>query len=179
MKHARAALAVALTLLCGAIAHAAQDPRAIPLVDQRGVSFTLADLKGQPVAVTFVASRCTDVCPISNAEFATLAQRLERAGTKATLVTITLDPGYDTPFVMSRLAHEMKADPLRWRMASGSPADVTALMHAFGVTAKQNKAGIPDAHSSFVYILDRNGRLHRTLLLSTHLPDDAARALQS
>jgi protein SCO1 len=167
-----------LVLLCTALARGAQDPRTIPLLDQRGTPFTLADLRGRPVAVTFVASRCTDVCPISNAAFASLARKLARDGKAAVLVTITLDPRYDTPFVMSQLAREMDADPKRWLLASGSQANVTALMHAFGIVVRADKAGIPDEHSSFVYVLDRHGRLQRTLLLSNHLVDDASHALE-
>ena len=175
----RQALALVFVVLCTALARGAQDPRTLPLVDQRGVQFTLAALKGQPLAVTFVATRCTDVCPIANSAFYSLGRRLAHDGTRATLVTVTLDPTYDSPFVMSRLAHEMDADPVRWRLASGSPEDVQALMHAFGITVQDDKAGIPDAHSSFVYILDRNGRLKRTLLLSTHVVDEASGALKT
>jgi protein SCO1/2 len=184
MRHARNIagastwFALVLMILCSALARAAQDPRQIPLVDQRGASFTLAALKGRAVAVTFVASRCSDVCPISNAAFQTLARRLASSGSNATLVTITLDPGYDTPFVMSRVARAMDADPNRWRVASGAPQDVASLMHAFGVTVRNDKAGIPEEHSSFVYVFDRDGRLRRTLLLSTHVVDDAAAALR-
>jgi protein SCO1/2 len=173
-----ASLALVFVILCSALARAAQDPREIPLVDQRGASFTLASLKGKPVAVTFVASRCTDVCPISNAAFQTLAKRLASSGSTATLLTITLDPDYDTPFVMSRIARAMDADPNRWRIASGTPRDVALLMHAFGITVRDDKSGIPEEHSSFVYVFDRNGKLRRTLLLSTHVVDEAAAALR-
>ena len=174
----RASFAFVLVLLCSALARAAQDPREIPLVDQRGAPFTLAALRGRAVAVTFVASRCSDVCPISNAAFQTLAKRLANSGSTAALVTITLDPGYDSPFVMSRVARAMDTDPNRWRVASGTPRDIASLMRAFGISVHDDKAGVPDAHSSFVYVFDRNGRLRRTLLLSTHVVDDAAAALR-
>jgi len=174
----RTALVLGLVLLCTAFARGAQDPRAIALVDQHGTPFSLATLRGEPVAVTFVASRCTDVCPMSNAMFSSLAKKLARDGKPAVLVTITLDPRYDTPFVMSRLARQFDADSGRWRLASGPEKNVRALMRAFGVVVGNDKTGVPDAHSSFVYVLDRRGRLTRTLLLSTHLVDDAARALE-
>jgi cytochrome oxidase Cu insertion factor (SCO1/SenC/PrrC family) len=37
------------------------------LVDQRGTPFTLHGLRGKPVVLTFVATRCTDACPIAAA----------------------------------------------------------------------------------------------------------------
>jgi cytochrome oxidase Cu insertion factor (SCO1/SenC/PrrC family) len=39
------------------------------LVDQRNAPFSLHELRGAPVLVTFVATRCRDVCPIANALF--------------------------------------------------------------------------------------------------------------
>lgn len=155
----------------------ADDPRSIALVDQAGVTFRLADLRGRPAVVTFVASRCTDACPIANAAFAQLRARLDRDRVTARLVTITLDPDYDTPFVMSQLARSFRANPRGWIFASGTPANVTRLMRSLGVVAVKDAKGIPEEHSSFAYVLDRGTRLSRTLLLSTSLAEDAERAL--
>jgi cytochrome oxidase Cu insertion factor (SCO1/SenC/PrrC family) len=151
------------------------DPRAIPLVDQHGMRFRLKDLRGSPVLVTFVATRCSDACPIATAMYSRLNERLHRARVAATLVEVTLDPAYDTPFVMQHYAHTYGAGNATWRLASGTPSDVRALMRAFGVTAEKNASGVPDLHSSFVYFLDARGKMSRTLMLSTNLVDDALR----
>jgi protein SCO1/2 len=172
-------LTLVLLFSCTAIACGARDPRTLTLVDQRGAPFTLADLRGRPAIVTFVATRCVDACPMANAEFLGLEKQLRADGTRATLVTVTLDPAYDTPFVMSRLAHDLDADPRDWRVASGAREDVESLMRSFGIVVRTNKDGIPDEHSNFVYVLDRNGRLARTLLLSTNLVEETARLLRS
>jgi protein SCO1/2 len=155
-----------------------EGPRAIPLVDQYGVRFRLTDLRGSPVLVTFVATRCTDACPITTVMFSRLEERLHGARVAATLVEVTLDPAYDTPFVMQQYANKFGARSADWRLASGKPADVRALMRAFGVTAVKGRDGVPDVHSSFVYVLDAKGRQSRALLLSTNLVDEALRALK-
>ena len=173
-------LVTLVLLTCVAPAGArGEDPRGYVLVDQHGARFRLADLGGRPTFVTFVASRCSDACPIADAVFARLLQRMKRQRVGANLVTITLDPDYDTPFVMARLAHEFTADPRRWRFASGDPATVRALMRAFGIIAKNDARGIPDVHSTFVYLLDGHVRLARTLLLSTDFVDEALRAARA
>jgi protein SCO1 len=177
VRAAAAALAFAGCVLGGA-AGAATDAAHRPLVDQLGAHFRIADLRGKPVAVTFVASRCTDACPIANAQFARLQERLTRGHIAATLLTVTLDPAYDTPFVMAAQAHQYGADGRIWRLASGMQSDVRAVMHAFNVTAEANGNGAPEVHSSFVYILSARGKLARTLLLSTNLPDEATAALR-
>jgi cytochrome oxidase Cu insertion factor (SCO1/SenC/PrrC family) len=136
----------------------------VPLVDQTGAPFYLRDLVGRPTAVTFVATRCQDTCPIVNAVFSRLAQGSPRAR----LVTISLDPGYDTPFVISNFARELQARTPEWRFVTGHSADVARVLAAFGVVVEKGADGIPDAHSDFIYVLDRHGRLKMTLPLSTH-----------
>ena len=153
------------------------DVRAIPLVDQSGAAFRILDLRGRPALLTFVATRCADACPIANVAFDRLRARLRHDRIDARLVTITLDPVYDTPFVMSKLARSLHADPNEWVFASGRPADVRRLMRSLGVIAVSGKSDIPDQHSTFVYVLDRRARLVRTLLLSTNLEDAAEQAL--
>jgi len=128
--------------------------------------------------VTFVASRCNDACPIANAEFARLAQQLRRDRVALRLLTITMDPAYDTPFVMAGIARQYRADPARWQFCSGPPSEVRRVMAAFGVVTERGRDGVPDVHSTFVYVLDEHGRVAQKLLLSTTLPDDAERALK-
>jgi cytochrome oxidase Cu insertion factor (SCO1/SenC/PrrC family) len=156
----------------------AAGPAAIPIVDQRGGTFSLAALPQRFVAVTFVASRCADACPIANALFAKLQKRIIQSGRSLALVTLTLDPDFDTPFVMSKLGASFNADPAVWHLASGKPANIRGLMHAFGVAVQPDEKGIPDEHTSAVYILDTQRKLRTILLLSTSLPDDVFAATQ-
>jgi protein SCO1/2 len=156
----------------------AEDPRQIPLVDQDGMVFRLAGLRGEPVVLTFVASRCRDACPLADALFARLSSRLAHDGLPARLVTITLDPDYDTPRVMARVARRYRAVANLWRFASGKPADVRRLMRALGVETTQDPRGIPELHTTFAYILDRRIRLADTLFLSPDLVNEVEDALR-
>jgi cytochrome oxidase Cu insertion factor (SCO1/SenC/PrrC family) len=162
--------ALLIVLWCSGspLAAPADDVRAIPLVDQSGAVFRILDLRGRPALLTFVATRCTDACPIANVAFDRLRSRLQHD---------RIDPAYDTPFVMSRLAHSLRADTQDWVFASGRPADVERLMRSLGVLAVTGKSGIPDQHSTFVYVLDRRARLTRSLLLSTDIGQQVEQAL--
>lgn len=166
----------AATLAAPAAAASAPVANALPLIDQGGERFTLASLHGRPVVMTFVATRCSDACPLADAAFAQLQRRLP-ARSDALLLTVTLDPRYDTPFVMARQAHAMGADIRRWRLASGAPGDVARLMRAFGVVTQMDEKGIPDVHSTVIFLLDRKGRLAKQLLLSTNTVDAVLAAL--
>jgi protein SCO1 len=169
---------VAACLTLAAPSLAAPNPTRVPLVDQTGSNFRIADLAGTPVVVTFVATRCSDACPIANAVFSRLKSRLARDRARAMLLTVTLDPAFDSPFVMARTSHQYDADPSRWRFVSGTQGDVRALMKAYGVTAIPDKHGIPESHSSFVYVLDGKGHLAKTLLLSSNLVDEVSELLR-
>ncbi len=178
LRAAKAALACAVLIASTLAAARADDLRSIPLTDQRGDAFTLGGLAGKPLMVTFVASRCTDTCPIADAMFDRIYLRLRQEHVDARLLTVTLDPDYDTPFVMAGFAHEFDPDAGVWRFASGRPADVRRMMRAFGVVTKADRNGVPDVHTTFVYVLDRHMRRSDSLLLSTNLPQQAIDALR-
>jgi protein SCO1/2 len=177
---ARASLAAVLVSLSlhGVPAGAASDAATLAslprLVDQRGLAVGARELRGSPVFVTFVATRCSDACPIATALFGKIRERLQRRGMRATLLEVTLDPTHDTPFAMSRYAQAYgAAGASDWRFASGSPAAVRAWMRAFGVSTSFGSDGVPDEHSSFVYLFDARGTGRQTFVLSSSLVDQA------
>lgn len=149
------------------------------LVDQLGRHFTMTSLVGTPFAVTFVAARCTDACPLINAQFAAAAQRLHRANVRARLITITLDPQHDTPAVMSQLAQRFDADSRYWLLASGAAPEVRTILDLFGVVARQSRHGYPDEHTTFVYLFDARGNLTQTVLASSGLDQQLFDALRA
>ena len=112
---------------------------------------------------------------VCDALFARMQAEIELRGLDLRLLTLTLDPNYDTPFVMARFARAVEAHVPTWRFAGGAPRAVRALIHAFGVTVVSGERGIPDQHSSFAYLLDERGHLVRTFPLSSTL--SAARVL--
>jgi protein SCO1/2 len=138
------------------------------LVAQDGSTFTLPGLRGEPVALTFVSARCTDACPLVDAQFARAQALLRREHLRARLVTITLDPAHDTPAVMRALAARFDADPRVWLVASGSVENVRRVMQAFGVVAGPDRDDGPSFHSTFVYLLDADGHL-RTISLASNV----------
>ena len=169
----RCMLALAVAVVAAtASAHAAPSlsaARTASVVDQRGERFTLAALTGRPTLVTFVATRCTDACPFVNSLFGRMQAQIERHRLRLQLLTLTLDPQYDTPFVMARLARALDAHATTWRVGSGSVRAIDTLRRAFGVVVVPDRVGVPEQHSSFVYLLDEREKLVRTFPLSTNL----------
>ena len=147
------------------------------LIDQRGHSFTLSSLRGEPLIVTFVSAHCNDACPLINAQFAAASQRMKRDRLAARLLTITLDPEHDSPQSMRVLARRFDADSRYWLVAGGSLVNVHEVMRAFGVISVEGKHGYRDHHTTFIYAINANGDLAQTLLASSATDDDIVEAL--
>ena len=175
-----ASVAISMAALAPSPGGAAQSaPR---LVDQTGRTFTLQSLRGRPVIVTFISAHCTDACPLVNAQFADAARQIAQHKLNTILLTITLDPANDPPTLMRTVAKRFQADPRYWLVAGGRPSEVDQIIRAFGVVARLGKNGYREAHSTFVYVLDSNGNLRKTMLASTGLTGDivdAAGTLQT
>ncbi|MBV9333707.1 MAG: SCO family protein [Candidatus Eremiobacteraeota bacterium] len=150
------------------VAAAARQPH---LIDQRGRSFTLESLRGEPVVVTFVSAHCTDACPLIDAQFSDAARRIQAQRRNAKLVTITLDPQNDSPRTMRDLATRFEANPRYWLLAGGSVRNVENVMREFGVISKKGRDGYREEHTTFVYFFNPDGTLAQTMLASSNLSD--------
>ena len=126
------------------------------LTAQDGRAVHLSDYRGQLVAIDFIYTRCPlpDVCPRLSANFARLQKRL---GSRVALLTITLDPEYDTPAVLSEYAQRWQADPQVWRFLTGPPDDVEKIAGRFGVVYWPEENAI--THTSSTAVIDRAGKL--------------------
>jgi len=126
------------------------------LTDQSGRAVNLASFRGQVVALDFIYTRCPlpDVCPRLSANFARLQKRF--AG-KVALLSITLDPEYDTPAVLTDYAHRWNADFHTWLFLTGRPDDVQKVAGHFGVIYWPEDNAI--THTAATAVIDRSGRL--------------------
>jgi protein SCO1/2 len=115
----------------------------VPLIDQDGRRISLRDYRGKAVLVTFIYTRCpfANFCPLLSNEFASLRRDLLTTPgdlERIQLVSISLDPAWDTPPVMReyglRYLHGDAAGFSRWTFASVSPDDLKKLAEAFGLT---------------------------------------------
>ena len=102
----------------------------LELRDQDGNSQRLAsDVIGDKlVAMTFVYSSCTTICPIYSALFTQLQQQLgDRLDREVVLVTMTLDPNTDVPPRLKREAKKYSAQP-GWYYLTGDKRNVDQVL---------------------------------------------------
>ncbi len=126
------------------------------LTDQDGQAVRLSSFLGRLVAVDFIYTRCPlpDVCPRLSANFARLQKRF---ASKVELLSITLDPEYDTPAVLGEYARRWGAEPRTWHFLTGSPEDIRRVAGHFGVVYWPEDGML--THTSSTAIVDRTGHL--------------------
>jgi protein SCO1/2 len=103
---------------------------AVTLIDSRGERVPLAavlDPSG-PIVLQFIFTTCPSVCPLLSS---TLSAAQGELGAGVRLVSISIDPEYDTPARLRDYARRFKAGP-QWRFLTGSREDVAAVQKAFG-----------------------------------------------
>lgn len=164
----RAMLAAIVLAAIAALALPA-DAREARLVDQSGRAFSLTQLRGTPLVVTFVSAHCKDVCPLIDAQIGQAVTNARARDLRVRFVTITLDPERDSLADMKKLARTFGADPRYWLVAGGSIDDVHAIMRAFRVTADRGADGYADVHTTFVYLVDKHGVVRTSMLASDDL----------
>jgi len=104
----------------------------VQLVDQDGkpVHFYTDLVKGKTVAMNFVFTSCTTICPPMGASFAKL-QKLT-AGKDVHLISISIDPAVDTPQSLKAWAAKFGAGP-GWTLVTGDRNEVIRLLKSLGV----------------------------------------------
>lgn len=104
----------------------------ITLTDQNDEDVALSDLleSPAPVALNFMFTTCTTICPVMTATLAHMQRDLgeDRAGLQT--VSVSIDPEYDTPPVLKTYAVQYGAGP-DWRFLTGDAQQIVQLQKAF------------------------------------------------
>lgn len=127
------------------------------LTDQQGRVLRAAGLRGRVLAIDFIYTRCPlpDVCPRLAANFAALQRRFPQAlGRDLMLLSVTVDPDFDTPAVLADYARRWAADSRGWLFLTG---DVSKLAAELGEVYWSDEGTI--GHNSTTSIIGRDGRL--------------------
>jgi len=96
--------------------------------DSKRVKFKSDVIADKLVAMTFIYTSCTTVCPVYNAIFTQLQDMLgQRLGKDVVLITMTLDPARDIPGRMKKEAEKFGAKP-GWVYLTGNKQNVDQVL---------------------------------------------------
>lgn len=134
------------------------------LIDQSAESFGTRQLKGKVWIANFVFTRCAGPCPVMTSHMAAL--QFELAGhpqwNDIRLLSISVDPDYDTPAVLAERARIALADPEHWRWLTGARQQVwTLISEGFKLPVGEDAANpdMPILHSQKFVLVDRRGNI--------------------
>ncbi|TVR55617.1 MAG: electron transporter SenC [Puniceicoccaceae bacterium] len=133
------------------------------LYDQSGRVVEPRRFRGRPMVVNFIFSRCPDpyMCPAATVQMKQLQDRArELEIDDLELISITLDPEYDTPGVLAQYARNYGIDTSNFSFLTGPESAIQDLMRQLGVLAFPDDGLIQ--HTLATLLIDRDGRIiHR------------------
>ena len=140
---------------------------AFKLVDERGLPFTEAALRGKVSIVSFIFTRCDTICPVTAMKMEKIQEKTFDVGRDIKLVSFSVDPKHDTPEKLAAFAKLYRADPERWRFVTGPFDDVHKVVEGSFMTSmmqlQDRPSGAPDiAHGGYFLLVDRNLRIRGT-----------------
>ena len=104
----------------------------VQLLDASGTSLPLQDLlaSGEPIALNFIFTTCTTICPVMTATFAQLQRELGGDAERVHLVSISIDPEYDRPDKLAAYAKQFQAGG-NWTFLTGDTSDIVNVLRSF------------------------------------------------
>lgn len=164
-------VAALLAILLAALVQRWRRPEPLPVVGQvpafslinrDGRAVSLADLAGRPWVADFVFTRCPASCPMMSARMARLDRDLPPA-LDVRLVSISVDPEFDSPTVLQRYAESFQA-PDRWLFLTGGREEIRGLcVDGFKLGLDMSPAPgsgpEPILHSTRFVLVDGKGRI--------------------
>ena len=129
------------------------------LTDAQGRKRSLRDFRGKVVALYFGFTTCPDICPT---DLLAIGQALKDLGTGARAIQplfVTLDPARDKPAV---IAEYVKNFHPAFIALTGTDAEIAKVARAYKVFYEkvpiEGAAGYTIDHTSFTYVIDRQGK---------------------
>ena len=118
----------------------------VSVYDQDGkrLDFYADLIKGKTVAINFIFTTCTTICPPLTATMRQVQRQMgERVGRDVWLVSVSVDPVTDTPERLKSFAAKFGAGP-GWSFVTGGKAEIDRLLKALGayVSDKNNHSPI-------------------------------------
>ena len=138
-------------------------PRMAPeftLAGSDGSALDLDRYRGKVVVLGFGFTHCPEVCPTTLAKLARVRKLLGAKGDDLQVVYVTVDPERDDAARMKAYLANFDATFIG---GTGAPERLAKVYRDYGVTAVKQAPSAPGVygvdHSSFIYLIDRAGRL--------------------
>jgi cytochrome oxidase Cu insertion factor (SCO1/SenC/PrrC family) len=117
----------------------------VELLDQDGrkIHFYTDLVKGHTVAINFIFTTCTTICPPLGATFARVQKELgDKVGRDVRFISISVDPATDTPERLKAWGAKFHAGE-GWTFVTGNKPQVDELLRALGASSARREDHSP------------------------------------
>ena len=147
----------------GAYREVGENLREFALYDQDGQVVRTGRFRGRQIMFNFIYSRCpvATMCPAATLRMMAVQKKAREAGVRnLELISITLDPAYDTPGVLKEYAVGRGIDTGNFSFLTGPEPAIRDLLTQFGVIAEFSDGLLK--HTLATLLVNEQGRIiHR------------------
>ncbi|MBC7713763.1 MAG: SCO family protein [Rhizobacter sp.] len=141
------------------------------LTNEFGKPFGTKELEGRFYIANFMFTSCPTSCPALMEKMDLVQKRIRGLGTKAAIVTFTVDPEVDTPDVLFKYARKRHSNPFIWSYLTGSKAQLEKIVISGYKVPMGNKEPVEKqlaegkitlfdiAHSEKLVLVDDKGQI--------------------
>ncbi len=148
------------------------------LTAQDGTLLSLHDLRGKVVVISFIYTRCADVCPMLTVKLVAIQELLgNEFGKEVIFLSVTVDPEHDRPGILERYAKALGCDLTGWVFLTGTPVQITDVARGYGVYHETGSDGDTE-HNLLTSLVDREGALRVQYMGERFDPDMLLQDLQ-
>ncbi|MBC6366759.1 SCO family protein [Algoriphagus sp. AK58] len=128
--------------------------------NQDGQKIGRAQMRGKITIVDFFFTSCPSICPVMSKEMERVNDMF-RDETKVQIMSISIDPEYDTPEILKEYANEHHAISGKWHFLSGPKEETYQLARCGFILPTLDGNGVPDdfVHSDKFILIDEEGRI--------------------
>jgi protein SCO1/2 len=155
--------------------------RDFSLVNLKGERVSLKDLQGKIKIISFIYTSCPDACPIVTGKLSKLQEILKREGLlgeKVEIISISLDPEYDTVEKLRKYAEGFKAENNGWLFLRGTEEETKKVLSDYDIWVKRLDDGTID-HVMRVYLVDGEDKIREIYNLAFLQPELVLRDIET
>ncbi len=132
------------------------------LYNQEGAVVSAAKFRGKQIMFNFIFTRCpvATMCPASTLKMMETQAKAKAAGvTNLELISITLDPEYDTPGVLKAYAQGRGIDTGNFSFLTGPERAIKDLLTQFGVLTEATRDESILKHTLATLLINEQGKI--------------------
>src|SRR5690554_200569 len=135
------------------------DAPSFSLTTQDNQTLNNTDLLGKVYVLEFFFSTCPTICPIMNENMKIVEKKFSDNKDFA-IVSITINPKYDTPEVLKSHAEHLGITSENWHFLTGTQDYIHSLAKRFNLYVGENKE-VPGGfeHSGLFALIDKEGKI--------------------